>query len=94
MGVIRHRLTRIHLWIGEALGLTHYRSCWGCCHCKEYGGDERDHIWCDVDYEEDGVLAITNPSEAVWCRAYEEGEWGHLLENRELHSQKCRRMDA
>ena len=27
---IRHRLTRIHLWIGEHLGLTRYASCWDC----------------------------------------------------------------
>ena len=27
---IQQRLTRIHLWMGEHLGLTRYASCWDC----------------------------------------------------------------
>ena len=75
MSAIKHRLTRIHLWIGEALGLTHYKSCWGCGHCHEFDKRNRDIILCDVDSGDDGVYAITCPSEAVWCRVYEDGEW-------------------
>ena len=80
MGAIRHRLTRIHLWIGEALGLTHYRSCWSCRHCREHWDGDRDFIWCASDYEADGVYACTNPSEAVWCQTYEMGVWKRLKE--------------
>lgn len=33
MARIRRTLTRLHLWIGEKLGLTHYSNCHNCRHC-------------------------------------------------------------
>lgn len=64
---IRQRISRLHLWIGEALGLTKYRNCWHCKHCREFDADTKGIVLCDLDFEEDGVCAITDPSEAVWC---------------------------
>lgn len=63
-------LTRIHLWVGEVLGLTHYRNCWSCGHCREFEGDERAIVLCDLCLNEDGVCAITDPCEAVWCDGF------------------------
>lgn len=74
MTMIRKLLTRLHLWVGEALGLTHYRNCHTCKHCKAYGELGPSIIGCDLYLREDGVLAITDPCEAVWCEDFEEGE--------------------
>ena len=68
---VRHALTRIHLWVGEKLGLTHYRNCYLCSHCDE--SSEPALVWCDLYLDEDGVLAATDPSEAVWCDEFAEG---------------------
>lgn len=68
---IRSKLVRFHIWIGEKLGLTHYRNCHDCTHCdKEVS--EPWLIWCDLYLKEDGVLAATDPCEAVWCDSFEE----------------------
>lgn len=72
MGKIRHALTRAHLWIGEVLGLTHYRNCHGCEHCKSYKELGPNIIGCDLHLKEHGILAITDPCEAVWCYEYAE----------------------
>ena len=73
---IRYRLTRIHLWIGEKLGLTHYRNCHSCKHCHRYEELGPELIGCDVYRSDpdipDDFLAITDPSEAVWCDEYED----------------------
>lgn len=61
-------LTRAYLWVGEALGLTHYRNCHDCRHCDP--SSEPALVWCDLCLEEDGVLAATDPCEAVWCDAF------------------------
>lgn len=66
----KQRLTCIHCWIGEHLDLTHYRNCHSCVHRDE--SSDPDLIWCDLYLEEDGVLAATDPCEAVWCYEYEE----------------------
>ena len=69
---IRKALIRLHLWIGEKLGLTHYRNCHDCAHCvKEVS--EPSLIWCDLYLKENGVLAAADPSEAVWCDEFAEG---------------------
>ena len=72
---IMRALTRLHLWLGELLGLTHYRSCYDC---KYHETIEREpgiesipgHVWC-LKYAEEDCLAATCSSEAVWCRDFE-----------------------
>lgn len=71
MSWLIERLTRAHLAIGEALGLTHYRNCWDCSRCHGIG-DERSIVLCDLYYDDDGVYAFTDPSEAVWCHSFKE----------------------
>lgn len=69
---VRTKLVRLHLWIGERLGLTHYRNCHDCIHradCSDYS-----LVICDLYLEENGVLAATDPCEAVWCDCYVEKE--------------------
>lgn len=68
MARIRRAFTRLHLWIGEMLGLTHYRNCHHCKHCD--ASSEPALVWCDLYLEDDGVLAATDPCEAVWCYEY------------------------
>lgn len=70
MARIRKALTRLHLWIGEKLGLTHYRNCHGCAHRDS--SSDMELVWCDLYLEEDGALAATDPCEAVWCEEYVE----------------------
>lgn len=70
---VKYWLMRAHLWIGEALGLTHYRNCWTCKRCKDL------HLGpsicgCNLYEHEDRVIAITDPSEAVWCLDYERND--------------------
>ena len=67
---IRRRLTRIHLWIGEALGLTHYRNCHDCIHRADCS--DVNLVLCDLYLKEEGALAFTDPCEAVWCDFFEE----------------------
>lgn len=67
---IRNMATRAHLWIGEALGLTHYRNCHTCVHRAPES--EMTLVWCDQYLQEDGCLAATDPCEAVWCDQYKE----------------------
>ena len=46
MARIRQALTRFHLWVGEKLGLTHYRNCHDCIHrvdCSDY-----NLVMCDL----------------------------------------------
>lgn len=75
MSDIRSALTSLHLRIGEALGLTHYRNCHSCKHCADFEGLGPRLIGCDLYLAENGQLAITDPCEAVWCDEYEgEGE--------------------
>lgn len=74
MSRLKSALTRLHLWIGESLGLTHYRNCHGCRHCRDFEDLGPAFIGCDLYLEEDCQLAITDPCEAVWCDEYEEGE--------------------
>ena len=64
---IRQRLSWLHLKIGEKLGLTKYRNCWDCEHCHDIDYDTKFMMLCDLEYEQEGVYAITDPSEAVWC---------------------------
>lgn len=66
---IKRMLTAIHLWVGELLGLTHYRNCHTCLHRSDESTCEL--VWCDLYFEEHEVLAATDPSEAVWCHDYE-----------------------
>lgn len=68
MKKIKQVLTRIHLWVGETLGLTHYRNCHSCVHRDDTS--DMELVWCDLYMESDGVLAATNPCEAVWCDEY------------------------
>ena len=65
---VRRVATRLHLWIGEKLGLTHYRNCHTCKHCDALS--KPDLVWCDLYLEDHGVLAATDPCEAVWCDEY------------------------
>lgn len=65
---IKRAFVRFHLWIGEKLGLTHYRNCHTCGHCDK--ASEPSLVWCDLYMDEDGVLVATDPSEAVWCDEY------------------------
>ena len=65
----KHAVTRLHLWIGELLGLTHYRNCHTCAHRDKHSSDAL--VWCDLLLEEHGCLACTDPCEAVWCDEYE-----------------------
>lgn len=67
----KSRLTRLHLAVGELLGLTHYRNCWDCKRCHEAFASSRSVCCCDLYYDEDGVYAITDPCEAVWCERFE-----------------------
>jgi hypothetical protein len=67
--MLRDALVRLHIWIGERLGLTHYRNCHTCKHRADSSSAEL--VWCDLDLEEDGMLAVTDPCEAVWCDWYE-----------------------
>lgn len=74
---IRYRLTRIHLWIGEHLGLTRYVSCWSCKHSRVV--EESPEVCGCVATEDDrsctfGYAAVSC-SEAVWCPYYSEREW-------------------
>ncbi len=61
-------LTRIHLWIGEHLGLTRYTSCWSCKHARVI--DQSADVCCCAATP--GELMIACCSEAVWCPSYEE----------------------
>lgn len=69
---IRKLLTAIHLSIGEALGLTHYRNCWDCKHCKGIGlGADV----CGCTRNSHGgkyCYAIIDPCAAVWCHEFVE----------------------
>lgn len=67
---LRSSLVRAHVWVGEALGLTHYRNCHGCVHCDE--ASEPGLVWCALYLDDGGLLAATDPCEAVWCDEYEE----------------------
>lgn len=77
MGEIRWRLTAIHLWIGEHLGLTRYASCWSCKHSRVV--EESPEVCGCVATEDDrsctfGYGAVSS-CEAVWCPYYVEREW-------------------
>lgn len=70
------KLTRLHLWLGELLGITRYESCWGCrhAHVLAYKGDGSPCMnvcACDLNESEHEVRAITCPCEAAWCEGYE-----------------------
>ena len=67
---IKGKLTRIYLWIGEALGLTHYRNCHNCGHCDK--ASEPALVWCDLYLQDHGCLAATDPCEAVWCDSFKD----------------------
>lgn len=69
--MLRGFLTRVHLSIGELLGLTHYRNCWDCKHAID-SFDSPCVCSCGRWEEEDGVvIAITDPCEAVWCQDFD-----------------------
>ena len=77
IGDIRWRLTAIHLWIGEHLGLTRYVSCWSCEHSRVV--DESPDVCGCVATEDDrectfGYAAVCC-AEAVWCEYFKEREW-------------------
>ena len=77
MSRIRKWMTRAHLRVGEALGLTRYRNCHGCSHCRQLEGLSPEIIGCDLYLaDEDGQLAITDPSEAVWCDEFRDRKGG------------------
>ena len=67
---IKGRLTKFHLWIGEAIGLTHYRNCHDCTHCADCSYENL--VLCDLYFKEEGVLAVTDPCEAVWCNGFKD----------------------
>ena len=74
---LKYRLTRIHLWIGEHLGLTRYVSCWSCKSSRVV--EESPEVCGCVATEEDrsctfGYAAVSS-CEAVWCPFYSEREW-------------------
>lgn len=88
--IIRRRATRIHLWLGEVFGLTHYRNCWDCVwskaidpplFCEEMGKMaeklNKGVCYCTVD----GVDAAVDPSEAVWCDEYSSLVLNSIQEN-------------
>lgn len=72
---IMQALTRAHLWLGEAIGLTYYRNCHSCTHCHKYGDCGPETVGCDIYQKDvdmpDDFLAVTDPSEAVWCYEFE-----------------------
>ena len=70
----KNAIARLYLMVGEHLGLVHYRNCHGCKHCKPYLDLGPEHIGCDLYLEDEGCLALTDASEAVWCTEYEEME--------------------
>ena len=73
---IRNWLTRAHLWVGEHLGLTHYRNCWSCESAVVI--DESPAVCGCVATEEERSCtfgyAATDPCEAVWCPMYRDKE--------------------
>ena len=77
MGEIRWRLTAIHLWIGEHLGLTRYVSCWSCKHSRVI--EESPEVCGCVATEDDRLCTFgygaVSCCEAVWCPYYVEKEW-------------------
>lgn len=70
------RLTRLHLWLGELLGVTRYQNCWNCKHCEVFsthadGTPLADIVACSAMEDEHECWAITDPCEAVWCDMFE-----------------------
>lgn len=65
---VGNMLTRIHLWIGEHLGLTRYTSCWSCKHARVI--DQSPDVCRCVATPGEWVIACC--SEAVWCPNYKE----------------------
>ena len=69
-------LTRIHLWVGERLGITRYGNCWNCKYGKVHAinGDTpcKGVVRCVAQEDEDTCAAICDPCEAVWCGLFEE----------------------
>jgi hypothetical protein len=65
---VGNMLTRIHLWIGEHLGLTRYTSCWACKHARVID-QSPDVCRCAAT---PGNWVIACCSEAVWCPRYEQ----------------------
>lgn len=73
---LMHKLTQVHLWVGEHLGLTRYTSCWACKHSRVI--DESPDVCGCVATEDDRACTfgcgIVCCSDAVWCPYYEEEE--------------------
>lgn len=79
---VKDQLTQVHLWVGELLGLTHYRNCWDCVHSKAvepplYSGQiaaaaKLNKSVCNCMIDDGGYPAFCDPSEAVWCAYYTE----------------------
>ena len=67
--LIMRKFASLHLWVGEVLGFTHYRNCYRCKYCVP--SDEMGFVWCSKYVEEEGCMAATNSSEAVWCHDFE-----------------------
>ena len=72
---MRRLFARFHLWLGERLGLTHYRNCWDCKHCHAVSETDHGLIMCDLYLNEDGAMAFTDPCEAVWCWGFWRRRW-------------------
>lgn len=73
------RLTRLHLWLGELLGVTRYDNCWNCRHADVLaahsdGTPVMGVVWCKAQEDEDEDGAICDPCEAVWCDMFEDKE--------------------
>lgn len=66
---LMHRLTQVHLWVGEHLGLTRYTSCWTCKHSHVIG-ESSDVCGCVVTEDDHACATVVCCSEAVWCPNY------------------------
>lgn len=82
--LVKRKATRAYLWVGEHLGLSHYRSCWDCGWVRKVERDlemqesykhyRRAVCYCQkvaID-DGDGVPMTCSPSEAVWCPFFKE----------------------
>lgn len=66
---LMHKLTRVHLWVGEHLGLTRYTSCWTCEHSCVVD-ESPDVCGCVATEDDHACMTIVCCSEAVWCPNY------------------------
>lgn len=68
MGFIKRAIQRLHIRVGDALGLTRFNSCTECVWYKSLGANG---LCRHPHAGQDKSSAVTKPCEAVWCECFD-----------------------